>query len=89
MVIGLLTSYLLGNLNGAVCISALQHDDVRSHGSGNAGSTNVLRVAGKKAAAITFICDFFKNLPAILEVKQKITETKSNMAYFIIRPLYI
>ena len=38
--IALLVAYFLGNLNGAVCMSQLKHDDVRSHGSGNAGLTN-------------------------------------------------
>ena len=46
VVIAVLVSYLLGNLNGAVCISALMHDDVRSHGSGNAGLTNFIRNYG-------------------------------------------
>ena len=42
-----LTSYLLGNLNGAVCMSTLlENDDVRNHGSGNAGLTNFLRSYG-------------------------------------------
>ena len=41
-----LCAYLLGNLNGSVCISALMHDDVRSHGSGNAGLTNFIRNYG-------------------------------------------
>ena len=36
----ILTGYLLGNLNGAVCVSLAMRDDVRSHGSGNAGLTN-------------------------------------------------
>ena len=36
ILIAALTAYLLGNLNGAVCMSALKNDDVRSHGSGNA-----------------------------------------------------
>ena len=38
-----LVSYFLGNHNGAICVSAMLHDDVRSHGSGNAGLTNFIR----------------------------------------------
>ena len=38
ILIAAITAYLLGNLNGAVCVSALvAHEDVRNHGSGNAG----------------------------------------------------
>ena len=47
--------YLLGNLNGAVCMSYLMaHEDVRSHGSGNAGLTNFIRTygAGKSLSVI-------------------------------------
>ena len=40
--------------------------DVREKGSGNAGSTNVLRTVGKKAAIITLICDILKGVIAIL-----------------------
>lgn len=50
-----LIGYLLGNLNGAVCISNLvAHEDVRSHGSGNAGLTNFIRNygAGKSLSVI-------------------------------------
>ena len=40
-----LTGYLLGNLNGAVSMSVLLgKDDIRNHGSGNAGLTNMHRV---------------------------------------------
>ncbi len=52
--IAILVGYMLGNLNGAVCMSALMHDDVRSLGSGNAGLTNFIRNygAGKSASVI-------------------------------------
>ena len=53
--------YLLGSINPAIIFSKLfYHDDVRSHGSGNAGTTNILRTYGKKMAALTFVCDFLK-----------------------------
>ena len=50
IVICVLTGYLLGNLNGAVSISTLMKDDVRSHGSGNAGLTNFIRNYGRSKA---------------------------------------
>ena len=53
--ITVLVGYLLGNLNGAVCMSQLlAHEDVRSHGSGNAGLTNFIRNygAGKSLSVI-------------------------------------
>ena len=40
--------------------------DVRTRGSGNAGSTNVLRTAGKKVAIYTLICDVSKGIVAVL-----------------------
>ena len=53
--------YLLGSLNFGVIISRLRYrDDVRTHGSGNAGMTNMLRTYGKSAAAITLIGDLLK-----------------------------
>ena len=66
LVIGMLVSYLLGNLNGAVCISALHHDDVRSHGSGNAGLTNFIRNYGRKQALFVILIDAGKAVLACL-----------------------
>jgi len=57
ILIGVLASYLLGNLNGAVCMSALMHDDVRSHGSGNAGLTNFIRNYGVGQAVYVILID--------------------------------
>jgi glycerol-3-phosphate acyltransferase PlsY len=57
MIIAGLVAYLLGNLNGAVCISALLNDDVRKHGSGNAGMTNFIRNYGSGRAFLVFLID--------------------------------
>ena len=51
-------AYLIGSINFSVILSKkMAGFDVREKGSGNAGSTNMLRSVGKKAAAITLICD--------------------------------
>lgn len=58
--------YLLGSLNPAIVFSKLIYrDDIRNHGSGNAGTTNMLRTFGLKAAALTLICDFLKAILAV------------------------
>lgn len=55
------SSYLLGNLNGAVIASSvIAHDDVRSHGSGNAGLTNFIRSYGVKSAVLVILIDVGK-----------------------------
>lgn len=54
-------AYLAGSVNFAVIFSkAFVGKDVRSEGSGNAGTTNVLRAVGKLPAALTFIFDALK-----------------------------
>ena len=60
-------SYILGSLNAAIIVSRLvYHDDVRKHGSKNAGMTNMLRTYGKRAALLTLIGDLSKTALAIL-----------------------
>ena len=59
--------YLLGSINFAVIISSKTYnDDVREHGSGNDGMTNMLRLYGKKAAALTLVGDALKAIIAAL-----------------------
>ena len=61
-----LQAYLLGSLLFGVLVSKLfYHDDVRLHGSGNAGMTNVLRTYGKLPAVITTIGDVGKSVVAV------------------------
>ena len=65
--IAALVSYLLGNLNGAVCMSAIvAGDDVRSHGSGNAGLTNFIRNYGRRSALFVVLIDAGKAVAACL-----------------------
>lgn len=60
-------AYAIGSINFSVLISKkMAGFDVREKGSGNAGSTNMLRSVGKKAAAITLLCDILKGVVAIL-----------------------
>lgn len=62
-------SYLLGSLNFGMIISKYKYnDDIRKHGSGNAGATNVLRTYGKKDAIFTYIGDGLKAAVAVLIV---------------------
>ena len=66
-VLAAIASYLLGNLNGAVIISSLcAHDDVRTHGSGNAGLTNFIRTYGPQIAIYVILIDVGKAVLACL-----------------------
>ena len=67
IVITVLTCYLLGNLNGAVLMSNLMaHEDVRSHGSGNAGLTNFARNYGGIGSVGVILVDGSKAVLACL-----------------------
>ncbi len=60
-------AYCIGSVNFSVIISKkMAGFDVREKGSGNAGSTNMLRTVGKKAALLTLICDILKGVVAII-----------------------
>lgn len=59
-------SYLIGSFSSAYVLGkVLMKTDIRAHGSGNAGTTNALRVFGKKIGAVTFILDMLKGVLAV------------------------
>lgn len=67
MILAVAVSYLLGSLSSAIIVSrALYKEDIRTHGSGNAGLTNMLRTYGKGAAALTLAGDMMKTAIAVL-----------------------
>ena len=60
ILVAALACYFLGNHNGAICVSAMLGDDVRSHGSGNAGLTNFIRNYGASRSALVIAIDVLK-----------------------------
>ena len=69
-IIFFIIAYLLGSLNSAIIVSKLLGlPDPRSQGSGNPGATNVLRVGGKTAAALTLLGDVLKGVIPVLAAK--------------------
>ena len=72
MVIGMtiaiaLIAYAIGSVNFSIIFSKkFAGFDVREKGSGNAGTTNMLRTVGKGAAALTLVCDILKGVFAVL-----------------------
>ncbi len=63
----IIIAYLVGSISSAIIVCRLMGlPDPRTEGSGNPGATNVLRVGGKKAAAITLIGDMLKGLTPVL-----------------------
>lgn len=68
------TSYIYGRLHGI---------DIRNYGSGNAGTTNSLRVLGKKAGIIVLLCDMLKTGLAIILVRVLFREQYGDILYLL------
>lgn len=66
----ILIAYLLGSIPSAVWIGKKYYGiDIREHGSKNAGTTNMLRVLGRRAALPVFVLDFLKGFVAVTLVE--------------------
>ncbi len=63
-IILIICAYLLGNLSPATILAKASGHNIKEEGSGNAGTTNVLRIVGPKAAIITLIVDLAKGFIA-------------------------
>ena len=67
IIITLVVGYFLGNINGSILVSKLiVHDDVRKHGSGNAGLTNFFRSYGGWNTLLVAVIDIGKAVAACL-----------------------
>lgn len=59
-------AYLIGSISPSILLAKAKGIDIRQEGSGNAGTTNTLRVLGKQAAAATLVIDILKGVLATL-----------------------
>ncbi|MDP4119307.1 MAG: glycerol-3-phosphate 1-O-acyltransferase PlsY [Bacillota bacterium] len=76
-ILAVIASYFLGSVSSSILIGHMFGvEDIRKHGSGNAGSTNVLRTIGKKAAALTFVSDVLKGVIPIVVINLFWTQHK-------------
>ena len=67
MILTLVIGYLLGSISTGVLLSRLiKNSDIRSQGSGNSGTTNMLRVHGRAMALSTVVGDILKGIAAAL-----------------------
>jgi len=85
--VGLLTlsaAYLLGSIpTGYVIAKAVKGIDIREHGSGNTGATNVMRVVGKAAGIAVLLVDLCKGLLAVLTVQWVLTASYADLPIWL------
>ena len=63
--VAVVLGYLLGSIPAGYLVGRAHGIDIRQHGSGNIGATNVLRVLGKKPGIFVFVCDALKGWLAV------------------------
>ncbi len=61
-----LAGYLLGSIPTGLLVGKAKGIDIRKHGSGNIGATNVFRILGKKFGIFVFVCDALKGVLAAI-----------------------
>ena len=65
-IVVLAIAYLMGNISPSILIGKAKGIDIRKEGSGNPGTTNTLRVMGKKAAVVVLLVDILKGTLAVV-----------------------
>ncbi len=82
-IICLVIGYIFGLFQTGYIYGKIKHMDIRDFGSGNAGTTNAMRVLGKKAGIITYIGDSFKAVFAILLIYLIFRGCSSEMMFLL------
>ena len=75
LILSITLAYLVGSIPTAYVFGKVfKGIDIRQHGSGNVGATNLARVMGKKVGAVVFILDFLKGLVAVTVIPMALRE---------------
>ena len=82
-IVSILIGYVFGLFQTGYIYGRMNHIDIRSCGSGNAGTTNALRTLGWKAGVITFLGDFLKCVLAVAVVRLLYAESEMQELYAI------
>lgn len=80
----LIIGYFFGMFQTAFILGKIKGIDIREHGSGNAGTTNTLRVLGTKAGVIVFAGDLLKSIIAVLLVRILFMDNYSDIAPLLV-----
>ncbi|MBO4376118.1 MAG: glycerol-3-phosphate 1-O-acyltransferase PlsY [Lachnospiraceae bacterium] len=82
--ISMIVGYVFGTIQTAYFYGKTQGIDIREHGSGNAGTTNTLRVLGPKAGLIVFAGDAGKCILAVLLIRFTLGELFPDLRYLFV-----
>ena len=83
-IICIIIGYIIGLFQTAYLYGRINHIDIRQHGSGNAGTTNIARTLGKKAGIITYFGDTFKSVVSAVIIHLLFGKTNSNMEFLLV-----
>ena len=81
--LGIFASYLLGSIPAAYIAGKAKNVDLRKHGSGNLGATNVFRVLGWKIGLAVFVADALKGALPVLYLPPRITSPREPVVWAI------
>lgn len=87
IILGIITAYLIGSIPTSYLIGMIKGVDVRKHGSGNVGATNVLRVMGKLPALITLLVDIGKGVLAVTLIAAFFYQKNSMISFSVFRAM--
>lgn len=82
-IVCLAIGYVFGLFQTAYIVGRTRGIDIREHGSGNSGTTNAMRILGKKAGLIVFLGDVLKSLLALLLVGFLFGKTHPEAVYLL------